>query len=187
MSGPGMQIETWFDSKIGRVRKSNQDTVGCFREEALFIVADGMGGRAEGEVASRLATDEIHTQLSGAASVAAPVASPTLFERFLAVIQGRRVQRPNAADGEGDRLRLAIEAVNRRVFEEGQARAQTQQGSMGTTVVVLRCLLLQRLVAWAYVGDLSGHFSTGPRDVGSSRFRRAGNSTVRQARKSEPA
>jgi protein phosphatase len=150
MAGPGMRLETWFDSNIGRVRKANQDTVGCFPAEALFIVADGMGGHAEGEVASRLATEMIHAQLAGASTVPAADAKPAGLGRFLPSTLRRR---STGGVGAVDRLRLAIEAANRRVFDEGQVREHGQQGSMGTTVVVLRCDLLQERVSWAYVGD----------------------------------
>ena len=44
-----MKLEAWSASNIGLVRKSNQDAVGCFADQRLFVVADGMGGRAEGE------------------------------------------------------------------------------------------------------------------------------------------
>jgi protein phosphatase len=146
-----MRIETWFDSNVGLIRKSNQDTVGCFPEEALFIVADGMGGHAEGEVASQLATAVIRAQLAEDPTVPAVAATASGLTRFFSSALRWRLKR--SGTGDGDRLRLAIEAANRRVFDEGQARGQTQQGSMGTTVVVLRCALAQERVFWAYVGD----------------------------------
>lgn len=145
-----MEIQAWFDSNIGLVRKSNQDTVGCYPEIALFIVADGMGGHADGEVASRLATDVIRGHFSSPPSPD-PAPRPALLSRFFPFGR-RRVPQPGA-ESEGARLQAAIEEANRRVFEEGRTRAQGRQIAMGTTVVALRCALVQRRAYWAYVGD----------------------------------
>ncbi len=38
----------------GKVREKNEDSLGLFPEQNLFMVADGMGGRPAGDVASRL-------------------------------------------------------------------------------------------------------------------------------------
>jgi protein phosphatase len=145
-----MHIETWSDSNIGLVRKTNQDTVGCFPEASLFVVADGMGGRSDGEVASRLATEVIHSHFPAEQPPAPEPEKPSAFARLLSF---GRAARHAVADGDARRLRLAIEAANRRVYDEGQAREATQQGAMGTTVIALRCLLPQSRAHWAYVGD----------------------------------
>lgn len=153
MSAPSMELETWFDSNIGRVRKSNQDTVGCFPELALFIVADGMGGHAEGEVASRLATEVIHDRFASAAPSPAPVAKFTGIARLLEWAFGRGSHQERGDDRDANRLRLAIEAANRHVFDEGQRRQPAHAASMGTTVVTLQCSLPLERAHWAYVGD----------------------------------
>lgn len=54
-----MQFAFFGTSDIGRHRKYNEDSYLCNPKEKLFLIADGIGGQAAGEIASNLAIRNI--------------------------------------------------------------------------------------------------------------------------------
>src|SRR5437660_7190464 len=54
-----MDVKAYGLTDVGRQRQHNEDTFLVADEAKLFLVADGMGGHAAGEIASRIAVDSI--------------------------------------------------------------------------------------------------------------------------------
>lgn len=52
-----MQVYAQGSTDIGCVRKNNQDSIYLDTDKLLFVVADGMGGHAGGEIASQMVVD----------------------------------------------------------------------------------------------------------------------------------
>ncbi|MDQ3606337.1 MAG: protein phosphatase 2C domain-containing protein, partial [Gemmatimonadota bacterium] len=62
----GIAWEAVGTSDTGRVRPGNEDAFLVDAPRGIFLVADGMGGHAAGEIASRLATEAAGETLSRA-------------------------------------------------------------------------------------------------------------------------
>ena len=54
-----MRIDVSGLSHVGMKRNHNEDNYLVLADERLFCVADGMGGHSSGEIASKIAVDEL--------------------------------------------------------------------------------------------------------------------------------
>ncbi|AGP32925.1 phosphoprotein phosphatase [Sorangium cellulosum] len=125
----------------GMVRDTNEDSFAILEPRGLFLVADGMGGRAAGEVASRMAIDTVRDFFDDPDStwpVAVSVGPPTT-----------RGSDARYVDQGLPLLVAGIQLANGRIFSA--ARRDREKRGMGTTFAA--ALARDGFIAIAHVGD----------------------------------
>ncbi len=119
---------------VGRVRGNNEDSFKLVPELNLFVLSDGMGGEAHGEVASGMAVESIVAHVAEAEKNASlPMTGAVTPE----------------LSPKTNRLASAIRIANKAIFDAAQVDASRR--GMGATVVAVR-VDGQRLCV-AHVGD----------------------------------
>lgn len=119
---------------VGMKRAHNEDYFGIDEELGLYVVCDGMGGHASGEVASRIACENIFSFVR---------------ERYQKPKSDLPYAGPGLADYESLLLSNAVQYANDRVFIEGMKDAKLE--GMGTTLVAM--MLTGERMVLAHVGD----------------------------------
>jgi serine/threonine protein phosphatase PrpC len=115
---------------VGKKRKHNEDAIALDHERSLYVLADGMGGYAAGEVASQMCVD-------------------TILRAFQTNhFGGEPIQ---GLPPRGDELVRAIQTANSEILAE--SRANEARAGMGTTVVALRMVPGNQRAYIAHVGD----------------------------------
>jgi len=127
-----VEINAFGQSDVGRSRTLNEDSFLVDPALGLFVVCDGMGGHAAGEIASRTACDSIQRYLGERRAVLAAVAGGT-----------------QPAESAEALLRGAIDAANATIYKMGE-KDKTKRG-MGTTCIAL--LVLGGKAIMGHVGD----------------------------------
>ena len=117
-------------SDVGHKRHRNEDSYLVLPKHGLYVVADGMGGYAGGDVASQLAVESIFDSFEK--------------EEFHGTVNEKRPRR-------GNELVWAIEEANRKVYQAAQATEEYE--GMGTTLIAARFSPKKQRVFIGHVGD----------------------------------
>lgn len=122
-----LKVQAAAKTDIGLVRRSNQDKFGADERLGVWLVCDGMGGAAGGEVASSIAV-----------------------ESFLSVVR-QELATASANNGESTciAMRRAAAAANRAVLE--RAAWDICYRGMGSTLVAVR--IVDESLTVIHVGD----------------------------------
>src|SRR4051794_1768170 len=132
----GFTVEVAGKSDVGCVRTNNEDNFGYDARYGIFVVCDGMGGQAAGEVASKMAVDTMLTYYR------------------TSVRSGHFPKVGEQVDGITDRanhLGSAIQLANQAVHDAASAHAA--QAGMGSTVVAVSTETKGSFFSIGHVGD----------------------------------
>jgi protein phosphatase len=129
-NAPWILVSAAAQTDRGRRRRRNEDSLLALDDHHLFVVADGMGGHAGGDVASKMAVD-------------------TIAQAFKSGEFGGEGY-PDVPK-RGAELALAIQLANKAIFDH--ARTNAAYRGMGTTVVSARFSPQKQRVYFGHVGD----------------------------------
>lgn len=129
-----MELSFWAATDVGKKRETNEDNFLVDKKLSLFVVADGMGGHASGEVASQLAVHEFRNAVDAGRD---PV------ERFAKADAAVRPQEVLTL------LENAVQTAGQLIYQKGQA--EPEKRGMGTTCSAL--LIAGDRGFIAHVGD----------------------------------
>jgi PPM family protein phosphatase len=139
-----MRLSHAGTSDVGRKRTHNEDALLLLPEESLFCVADGMGGHASGEVAARIAVEE-------------------MAEFFRTTGHDEEATWPYKMDPargyDENRLVAGVKLANLRIFE--RAASDVRLRGMGTTLVAASFPKGAGTVLVGHVGDSRAYLLRG--------------------------
>ena len=132
---PSVSFSSAARSDVGKIRDTNEDAFILDDQVQFWVVADGMGGHASGQVASRLAVEYIADFMTRWRH------EPQMFWPF----EAEPIHSATEAA-----TKVAIQVANLRIYNRSQVDAECE--GMGTTVVLLHHSADHGLVV-AHVGD----------------------------------
>jgi len=128
-----MRILTSGRTEVGCVRQHNEDNFLLQPDLGLYVVADGLGGHAAGEVASRIVVEKISQFIDHSAEQ--DRTWPVDYDVSLSY--------------GGNRLKTALLLADQGILSD--IKSNPERESMGSTVVA--CLVEQDRVTLVHVGD----------------------------------
>jgi len=143
LEGEAVQIVSSGLSDVGRVRTNNEDAFQIVEALNLFILSDGMGGEAHGEVASAMAVDVISKYCADAKEDSGGV---TVLE-----------ETGENWSSQTRRLRNAVAQANFQIYQAAQKNPE--QRGMGATVTT--AWLTDARLSIAHVGDSRAYLLRG--------------------------
>ncbi|MBI3895635.1 MAG: Stp1/IreP family PP2C-type Ser/Thr phosphatase [Acidobacteria bacterium] len=129
-----MEIAVGARSDVGMVRGNNEDSFAVDPGLNLFILCDGMGGQAAGEVASKLGVDVLLEHCRQAAK-----------NPHLGMMEGYQQELSRATNRLASGIRLANQAIHE------AAGKQSSTAGMGSTVVAAQ--ITGHVLSIGHVGD----------------------------------
>ncbi|WP_437973301.1 protein phosphatase 2C domain-containing protein [Sorangium sp. So ce295] len=130
---PQLAIEAAAQSDVGRRRSHNEDSFAALPCLGLFMVADGLGGNAAGEVASRMAIEVVKS----------------CFEEDEDLEETWPYGTGSPHDRDEVRLVMSVRRANRAIYEASQKKEEVR--GMATTFAGV--LLGAGMAYMAHVGD----------------------------------
>lgn len=130
-----VSVQVAARTDVGCVRANNEDNVGYDVACGVYVVCDGMGGQAAGEVASQLAVETVldyFRRFSGQGHF------PAIGEKFDDISPGASA------------LASAVQAAGIRIFQQALEHPE-REGGMGSTIAAV--LLHESKASVAHVGD----------------------------------
>src|SRR3989339_2277445 len=128
-------ITAYGKTDQGLIRKNNEDNFSVSEDINLFLVADGMGGHASGQVASKMAVDIVKEQMEHGFK-------NNKIEDYFASMGPTKSKYANY-------LVNCLKIANNAIFEASQN--YPQNSGMGTTIVA--SLIIDGKLIIAHVGD----------------------------------
>jgi len=129
-----LAVEVTGKTDVGCVRTNNEDNFGYDSRYGIYVVCDGMGGQAAGEVASKIGVDVLLNYFREAAQSG----------------EYQQVGKPfPGVSPNSQALASAIQLANHTIYDASQRRAGT--AGMGSTLLAV--LVKGNLLSIANVGD----------------------------------